>query len=295
LWEVLLAFGSALLGLGTARELLPTRRERSRAALESSVLAYGGILLSILIWRLVLLVDPTASQVTHWSASLMGLIWTALALAQAVRVRQGGPLRRVRLGLAALEGLAAAGAFVVAVVVLNPALSYGERVLGPQPLDTLLIAYGLPGLLLAFAARRSPDPRFRTPLAWGAAGFLALWAVLAIRRFWRGDTLAVSGFTQPELYTYTVALLLLGGGLLYQAIASRSGALRRVAMGVIALAIAKVFLVDAAGLTGLLRVFSFLGLGLVLAGLAWLNRWAAGQQDPEEPPAGPPAAPLTGS
>ena len=45
-------------------------------------------------------------------------------------------------------------------------------------------------------------------------------------------------------------------------------------MIVIGLTIAKVFLLDAAGLTGLTRVFSFLGLGLSLAGLAWLNRWA---------------------
>jgi uncharacterized membrane protein len=295
LLEVLLAYGSALLGLGAARQLLPYRRGRTRAALESTVLAYGGVLLSILIWRLVLLVDPTAAEITHWSASLLGLIWMALALAQAVRARQGGPLARPRLALAAIEGIAAVGAFVMALTVLNPAFSLWERVLGPQPLDTLLVAYGLPGLLLAFAARRSPDPRFRTPLAWSAGGFLALWAALAIRRFWRGDVLAVPGFSQPELYTYTVALLLIGGALLYQAIASRSGALRRVAMGVIALAIAKVFLVDAAGLTGLLRVFSFLGLGLVLAGLAWLNRWAAGHQEPGEPPAGSPPAPLTGS
>ena len=46
-------------------------------------------------------------------------------------------------------------------------------------------------------------------------------------------------------------------------------------MTVIALAIAKVFLFDISGPTGLLRVFSFLALGLALAGLAWLNRWTA--------------------
>jgi uncharacterized membrane protein len=33
-----------------------------------------------------------------------------------------------------------------------------------------------------------------------------------------------------------------------------------------------VFLVDMSGLSGLVRVASFLGLGLSLAGLAWLNR-----------------------
>jgi len=69
--------------------------------------------------------------------------------------------------------------------------------------------------------------------------------------------------------------MLVGAGLLYQAIARRSVMLRRIAMAVIAVTVAKVFLVDASGLTGLVRVVSFAGLGLSLAGLAWLNRWAA--------------------
>lgn len=105
-------------------------------------------------------------------------------------------------------------------------------------------------------------------------GLLALYAGLEIRRFWQGDWLGRPGVAQGELYTYTLALMLLGAGLLYQAIARRSVPLRRVAMAVIGLTIAKVFLLDAAGLTGLTRVISFLGLGLSLAGLAWLNRWA---------------------
>jgi uncharacterized membrane protein len=106
---------------------------------------------------------------------------------------------------------------------------------------------------------------------------VAFYAALEIRRFWRGPDLSVPGVTQAELYSYTVALMLLGAALLYQAIARRSQGLRRIAMAVIALTIAKVFLIDASGLTGLTRVFSFLALGLSLAGLAWLNRWAAGQ------------------
>ncbi|MBC7737444.1 MAG: DUF2339 domain-containing protein, partial [Candidatus Saccharibacteria bacterium] len=40
----------------------------------------------------------------------------------------------------------------------------------------------------------------------------------------------------------------------------------RIGMAVIAVTVAKVFLIDASGLTGLTRVFSFLGLGLSLAG-----------------------------
>ena len=106
------------------------------------------------------------------------------------------------------------------------------------------------------------------------AGLLALYAGLEIRRFWQGDWLGTPGVQQGELYTYTVALMILGATLLYQAIARRSPVLRRIGMAVIALTVAKVFFIDASGLTGLTRVASFAGLGLSLAGLAWLNRWA---------------------
>ena len=84
-----------------------------------------------------------------------------------------------------------------------------------------------------------------------------------------------TGFAQGELYAYTVALLLAGAAAL--ALALRFGAHRyRVAgLALIGLAAAKAFLIDAGGLTGLMRVGAFLGLGLSLAGLAWLNAWVS--------------------
>jgi len=51
-----------------------------------------------------------------------------------------------------------------------------------------------------------------------------------------------------------------------------SVSLRKLAMAGVGLTIAKVFLVDMSGLSGLTRVFSFMGLGLALLGLTWLNR-----------------------
>ncbi|MBV6637917.1 MAG: DUF2339 domain-containing protein, partial [Mameliella sp.] len=59
-----------------------------------------------------------------------------------------------------------------------------------------------------------------------------------------------------------------------------SDGLRRAGVAVIALAVAKVFLIDISGLAGLVRVFSFLLLGLSLAGLAWVNRWAQTRATP---------------
>ena len=60
----------------------------------------------------------------------------------------------------------------------------------------------------------------------------------------------------------------------YQSLARRSALLRRAGLVVIGAAVAKVFLIDISGLEGLTRVFSLMVLGLSLAGLAWLNRWA---------------------
>ncbi|EYD74896.1 hypothetical protein Rumeso_03537 [Rubellimicrobium mesophilum DSM 19309] len=278
--EVVLAYGAGLLGLAGARALLPIERVRVRAALESAFLAYAGVFASVLLGRFVDRFAPGADLVNHWSVALLGLIWTGLALAQAQRARLGGPLARVRLALAGIEGALGGVAFVAVLTGLNPFFNAWEVVRGSQPFDTLLVAYLLPALALGALAWRLDRLRGRVVLVVAGGVFGATWAFLAIRRFWQGDVLAVSGFTQPELYSYTVALLSLGGVLLAQALRTRSAMLRRLAMAVIALTIAKVFLVDAAGLAGLLRVFSFLALGLVLAGLAWLNRWASGP--PEE-------------
>jgi uncharacterized membrane protein len=43
-------------------------------------------------------------------------------------------------------------------------------------------------------------------------------------------------------------------------------------MALVCIVVAKVFLIDMAGLEGLLRVFSFLGLGAALVGLGYAYR-----------------------
>jgi uncharacterized membrane protein len=165
-------------------------------------------------------------------------------------------------------------------------------VLGPLLANSLAAAYLVPALVPAFVARRFVF--LGRPLRRVFAGFAALlvllWAGLAIRHAWQGPILSAPSVREPELYSYTIALIALGAGLLWRAIATRSAPLRMLAMGVIALTAAKVFLLDAAGLVGLLRVFSFLALGLALAGLAFLNRWAASHTGPAQ---GAAAAPET--
>ena len=62
---------------------------------------------------------------------------------------------------------------------------------------------------------------------------------------------------------YGVALLLFG-------IAFRSQPARLASAAITLLTVAKVFLVDMSGLTGVFRALSFIGLGLVLVGIGWL-------------------------
>ena len=281
LTPVLLAFiGTIAAMLATLWLMTPLARPISRAVAESAAAGLIAILANVLITRWLDSAE-TYQLEAHWAITLNALPWLILMLAQLYRARLGGPLAWLRRGLAGLGGALAALGLAAAATVSNPLFTYapdqsGALVRGPLILDTLLLAYALPGLILLVAAWKLPglDRRLRLGFTATAAALLTLYTGLEIRRIWQGDWLGIPGVVQGELYSYTLAMMLLGAGLLYQAIAKRSGTLRRLAMAVIALTVAKVFLLDAAGLTGLTRVVSFAGLGLSLAGLAWLNRWA---------------------
>ena len=284
LLAVVLAFAGAV-GAEVAAYLMLAARGRlmTRGVMESAAMALTAVLANVLLSRwLVPMVSfggPSGVDL-NYVTTLNAIPWLVLALTQAYRAQLGPVLRRLRLALAALAGVMAAAGLGWSATVLNPLFQtypdgIGARVIGPAVLDTLALSYAMPGLMLVIAARRLGFPRpLRLGLLAPGAMLLVMYTGLEIRRFWQGDWLGMPGVTQYELYSYTIALMLAGAALLYLAIARRSVALRRLGMAVIAVTVAKVFLLDAAGLTGLTRVFSFLGLGLSLAGLAWLNRWA---------------------
>jgi uncharacterized membrane protein len=284
LGQVILAFGGAIAAMLACLWLLrPLARPMAKAVAESAAAGLAAILANVLISRWL---DTGMGRLeSHWGLTLNAMPWLILMLMQLYRARLGGALSRLRRALAGLGGVLAATGLFAAVVFVNPLSAWGPEdtsalVRGPLIFDTLLVAYGLPGLILLAAAWKLPGLGRRLTFGFVAigAGLTALYAGLEIRRLWQGDWLGAPGVLQGELYSYTVAMMLVGAALFYQAIARRSDSLRRLAMAVIALVIAKVFLIDASGLTGLTRVVSFAGLGLSLAALAWLNRWAGSRR-----------------
>ena len=282
LWPVVATFTGVIAALIAAYWLIrPLDRLLPKGVLESAIAGFAAIFVNVLITRWLGFDAENSTLQTHWGVTLNAMPWLVLMLMQLYRAQLGGPLLRLRQAIAVVAGLIATATLGSAVFLVNPLFSTypddpGFVTSGPYVLDSLFLAYFVPGLVLLVAAwKLSGIGRLRYVFIAVGGALAALYAGLEIRRIWQGDWIGYPlGVMQGELYTYTVALMVLGAVLLYQAIAARSVLLRRIAMAVIAVTVAKVFLLDAAGLTGLTRVISFAGLGLSLAALAWLNRWA---------------------
>jgi uncharacterized membrane protein len=170
--------------------------------------------------------------------------------------------------LTAFAGLA--GVFGV-LLLENPVLTTVE--LGGSFINLLLLAYALPAILMlllsyAVAGRRSVP--YANAIAAGALIFALAYVTLEIRRLYRGPYLNTGVISGAEQYTYSIAWLAFGVVLLGIGILVNSQRARLASAVVIALTIAKAFLVDMSTLTGVYRALSFICLGLVLVAIGWL-------------------------
>lgn len=293
---VLLAYGGAFaVLLASLRLLRGLERPTAKVMLDSAAWSTGGLLVSILLMRWIRSEVGSGYDDSHWSLGLNAAIWLGLALAQVQRTQGDvkGLLTKLRWVLASVFGLIGGGMLLVALGPVNPLLNARKAgdVFGPVLVNTLAAAYLLPALVLLAGAWRlnGIDLRLRKLLG-GLGGTLTVfWIFAAIRHFWQGGSMMPLslGISQPEQYTYTIVLLLAGAALFYQSLARRSDVIRKAGLVVISLAVAKVFLIDVTDLDGLTRVFSLLVLGLALAALAWLNRWAQDRDRVEEETAPP--------
>ena len=161
------------------------------------------------------------------------------------------------------------------VLTANPVFESAD--VGALPIaNGLLLAYAVPAVI-AFAARQWTDierSQFVNLLAEATAAILVfVWLSLEVRHFFdpgfERSGLAAEGI---ELYAYSIVWLLFGVALLALGFWRDVQALRHAGMVLVCLVVAKVFLIDMAGLKGLLRVFSFLGLGAALLGLGYAYR-----------------------
>jgi hypothetical protein len=156
----------------------------------------------------------------------------------------------------------------------NPLWTHVE-VPGIAIANALVIAFGLPILWSWFAAREaafSSRPWLSGLARWTPMLMLLFafaWLSFEVRRAYQGPFLDGPDPSDAELYTYSAVWLMFGLALLFFGTLRGNQMLRFASLAVMLATVSKVFLVDAASLTGLFRVFSFLGLGLSLIGLSY--------------------------
>lgn len=237
---------------------------------ETAAIAGLGILLSVLLGRVAEAADTLPD---HAILGLYVSVWLILSLVQFKRAEQADGFARLRRifgwGYFGLSSLA----FLTGSFWLDPVLGEGAGpVAGFFPLDSIVMAYALPALIL-FASHRVKSLPAPLPARIGLpiAGVLATWTIiLEIRRFWHGNDIHGSYILTPELYSYTVALLAATLACVVLALIRKDVTLRKWGLALAGVTAVKVFLWDMSDLQGLSRATAFIALGLTLAGIAWL-------------------------
>ena len=202
-----------------------------------------------------------AMQVTVGLAITIGL--------EHVRLRSRSIVHNIGAQVVAVLTLAAI-VFGLALT-LNPMLT--GRPVGGAFFNLILLGYGIPAVLAAILALQTRGTRplaYRYVAAATAVALAIAYFSLQVRLFFHGPDLAHGLTTDAEQYTYSAVWLMFGVALLVSGLLIRSQPARMASAAVVTLTIAKVFLIDMAGLTGIFRALSFIGLGAVLVGIGWL-------------------------
>ena len=271
LWGYGISIAALLVGL---RFLRPTGDERLVRAVEAVVALLVFVLATLEVRSVFQQDSMTVPDAGFMERSFYVAIWGAFALAALWMARR----RHDPVALWAWRlsgGLAVVTALVVQVVVANPVFEPAD--IGRWPLfNGLFLAYAVPAAMAAVARRWIDVETNRLiDLATEAvASILAfVYVSLEVRHLF-DPGFERSGFAADglELYAYSIVWLLFGVALLALGFVRGASALRHAGMVLVCIVVAKVFLIDMAGLKGLLRVFSFLGLGAALIGLGYAYR-----------------------
>jgi uncharacterized membrane protein len=197
-----------------------------------------------------------------FTQALFALGWLALWQAKA---RPDWPSLRI-------AGWVLAGAALFRVVwfdllLLNPVMV--PQMVGPVPVANLLTGHAaLVALWLWLLARDVPQ-RLLLTVQGASLGMMIVTVLASIRQLVQGNLVSGAHIETGENYLYSAALLALALAWLVLGMTRGSKLLRVGGLSLLTAVTLKVFLVDAAALTGLLRIGSFLGLGIALIGIGW--------------------------
>lgn len=189
-----------------------------------------------------------------------------------------------RKGALALVALGAGHALLYTGLIHNPLIH--PQAVGPWPLVNLLLpSLGLLFALPAIVGRIAPALTARLAPAADSLRMVTmlLFALMTLRQLAAGSVFAGQPVDPPESLAWSGLAIAMAIGWLLWGLRQHRRTWRIGSLALMLAAIVKVFLVDASGLTGLLRIFSFLGLGFSLIGIGWLYNRALRGDAPVNP------------
>jgi len=210
---------------------------------------------------------PTSGHVEQGLFALMSLGFAAVLI--RLDVARANPVFRAA---SLIFGVISAAQILVGLGLVQNPLFSTDAVRGPVIFNSLLLAYGLPGLaaiVLARIARRAQRPAwFVTGAAVLALFLLFGYVTLEVRHAFQGERLSIwLGASAPEVWSYSVAWLTLGLAFLFYGLWRYSTEARLASAAVVVLSVLKVFFYDLTGIGGFWRAFSVICLGAVLIGI----------------------------
>ncbi|HCZ9279656.1 TPA: DUF2339 domain-containing protein [Vibrio alginolyticus] len=168
-------------------------------------------------------------------------------------------------------------AFAILIILLNtaesPLVTDNVSAQALPIFNMLSIGWLLPACILLIATFKRWNTLQVHRFAIASLGFLlaAIWLGMSIRQFWQTTSMMLYQPTSmAELFSYSVAGLLVGGLLTWRGVTQQGLMMQRVGLVVLACVALKVFLWDVSSLDGFWRAISFLGLGTSLIALGWL-------------------------
>ncbi|WP_232492743.1 DUF2339 domain-containing protein [Novosphingobium kaempferiae] len=199
-------------------------------------------------------------------------LWEALLVAAGTLIWRYLTAQRMATGLV-LAGIAHS---LVYTVVLHDPL-WAEQAVGAWPLFNLLLpAFGIAFVGVSIIERVVPElPSYLRRVGDGLCmALILLFAFATLRQLFAGSVLVFGEVTELENIGRSVLAILLAVGFLLWGIRKGLRDWRLASLVLMLGAVGKVFLFDASGLEGLLRICSFLALGFSLIGIGWLfNRY----------------------
>ena len=156
-------------------------------------------------------------------------------------------------------------------ILYNPLWTSQE--IGALPIfNALLLTYGFP-ILWSWKATLDLYKIRKVEWCKYGYGFILLlsfiWITMNVRQIFQGTFLNIYKTSNLEIYIYSLAWLMFGIVLLFFGTLRKDKMLRVGSLVIMTLTISKVFIYDVSELEGLLRVFSFFGLGVSLIALSW--------------------------